>query len=440
MESIEKRVIAAILTRLRAARTKPSVQQDPLRDRSSGAIAPAKLREVKFSDFAAVAQLKQRWGLGPDSLENWARLWRHNPALAQMKSEVPIGWVLEAEGTVVGYEGNIVTLYRYGDRTLIASTGHALVVEPAYRATAVSLSAAFYRQASVDLYLNTSSIQAVGKVAQAFKADPLPQADYDTVLFWVLRPYPFARTVIEKLTRRPALVHLGGALASLALGTNKILRRRWPRGSSNLFTVSEICPNEIGDDFEALWNAKLKEGLRLLADRNPTALRWHFEIPQDGGATRVLCCYKNRELLGYAVVRTHLYEATGLRRSFIADMLAKRDDPEVLRALFVAAYGHAKRAGSDILEVMGFPQNIRQVFYQWNPYLRKYPACPFHYKAADPVLHKVLSDGMVWYATPFDGDTTLTPLLSSSALPSGTIGVQTADSGDNITSALPGRD
>jgi hypothetical protein len=170
--------------------------------------------------------------------------------------------------------------------------------------------------------------------------------------------------------------------------------------------VSEISVSDIGDDFQALWIEKLNERPRLLADRSPALLRWHFEIPPDGGTVRVLCCYKNSELLGYAVIRNEQDRATGLLRSIIADTLAKQDDPAVLRALWAAAYDHARHVGSDLLEVLGFPYDIRQVCSQWKPYQwTKDP--PFYYKAADPMLHQTLSDGMAWYATPFDGDGTL---------------------------------
>ncbi|MGA9393053.1 MAG: hypothetical protein WBV69_21665, partial [Candidatus Sulfotelmatobacter sp.] len=61
----------------------------------------------------------------------------------------------------------------------------------------------------------------------------------------------------------------------------------------------------------------------------------------------------------------------------------------------------------------------------WNPYVRKYPASPFYYKAADAALHKALSDGNAWYATPFDGDTTLIRPSFSNPDPSpGSSGVQ----------------
>jgi len=407
MASLEERVINTMLARIRVRRGVPFNLHHDVRLHSSVGRAPVRLREALFSDFKDVTELKCRCGLLPDSLQNWERLWRHNPALQQGSFERPIGWVLEVEGRLVGYLGNISLSYYYGDRALTAVTGAGFAVEPAYRAVSLSLVAAFYRQRSVDLYLTTTAIEAVGKIARAFKSDPLPQTDYETVLFWVLQPYPFTKAVMKKLKLSPTLSHVGGMLTSLLLGMDTIVRRRWPtRGSAGL-PVSEIGVDQIGDDFQGLWMEKLKETPRLLADRSPAALRWHFEIPTDAGTARVLCCRDNGDLLGYAAILSDQDQTTGLRRSMVADMLVKQDDPAIFRALLIAAYNHAKRVGSHVLEVLGFPHSIRQVCSQWNSYRRKYPACPFYYKAADPTLHKTFSDGRAWYATPFDGDTTL---------------------------------
>jgi len=405
MTSIQEQITGAILSTIRTRRTASSTRESDLHAPSS-AIAPAKVREARFSDFAAVAELKQRWGIDADSLENWERLWLRNPALALGEAERPIGWVLEAGGSIVGYLGSIPLLYRYGDRTLTAVTSHGLAVEPSYRAVAVSLVAAFYCQRSVDLYLVTTATPEVGRIARAFKSDALPQEDYDTVLFWVLQSNPFARTVMEKLRLNSVLANMGRMSTSVAIGIDKLLHRRWPRQHSTQLAVSEISVSEIGDDFQSLWSEKLTERPRLIADRSPASLRWHFEISGDRGSARVFCCRKDGELLGYTVIRDDPQPGS-LRKSIVADMLAKQDDPEVLRALLIAAYDHAKRGGSYILEVLGFPPSLRRVFLQGNPYHRKYPACPFYYKAADPILHKTLSDGMAWYASPFDGDTTL---------------------------------
>lgn len=437
MGSLQEHITGAILTWIRKRRSAPSSPEIDARAKSSGAIAPAKLREVRFSDFDAVAELKQRWGMTADSLENWKRLWKENPALLHGQIERPIGWVLEAAGVIVGYLGNISLQCRYGDRTLTAVTAHGFVVEGPYRALALSLAAAFFNQRSVDLYISTTSIGPVGKMALAFKSAYLPQSDYDSVLFWVLQPHPFARSLMTKLNLGPTAARIGSALSALAIGSDTILRKRWPKPAAASFIISEIAPKEIGEDFQALWTVKLKERPRLFADRSPAVLRWHFEIPGDRGSARVLCCHKDRELVGYAVMRTDTDLQDGLRKSIIADTVVRQDDREIVKALWAAAYEAAKLEGSHVLEVLGFPPSIRQACSEWKPYLRKYPACPYYYKAADPVLHKLLSDGAAWYATPFDGDATLIRASYSSSIVHGTHAVQTEDSRDDIVSQVP---
>jgi hypothetical protein len=414
MRSLETRINAAFLKLIRARHHAPA---EAAQGSTCAAVTPAKLRPAQFSDFEAVAQLKQRGGMAADSIENWVRLWRHNPALSEQKVERPIGWVLEADGAIVGYLGNISLLYRFGDKTLTAVTAHGLVVDPAYRAMSITLVSAFFRQKSVDLFVSTSAIEAVGKIALAFKSSPLPQADYDTALFWVLNPYSFACGLMRKLKLPPVLAHISAVIAAFAIAVDKLVRRRLPRRSPASQVVTEIAIDEIGKAFGTLWEEKRKEKVRLLADRTPATLRWHFKIPGDRGSARALCCYQDQELIGYAVVRSDANPQNGLRTSIIADMVAKNDDPEVVRSLWLAAYKHAGDTGSDVLEVLGFPSEIRNVGAEWNPYRRKYPACPFYYKATDPELHRILANGSAWYASPYDGDATLIrPSYSSAVL------------------------
>jgi hypothetical protein len=404
MATIEKRVASAILAAIRTRRAEASS-----RNNSGDALhsaAPAKLRVARFSDFKAVADLKERWGMAADCIENWERLWRFNPALEHMGTERPIGWVLEADSRVVGYIGNIPRLYRFGDKILSSVTGHALVVDLPYRGVGTSLTAAYYRQKSVDLFISTGAIAPVGKISRAFKSEGLSQSGYETALFWVLQPYGFAQAVMTKLSLAGPVSYAGSILGSLAVRTDKILHRRWPRYSP-AHEVTEISVSEIGEDFGDLWTRKLHEGPMLLADRTPATLRWHFEVPGDRGTVRVLCCFRKRKLLGYIVIRNEQPDATGLKKSVIADLLVEEDDPTVVEALFAAAYCQARRAGSHILEVLGFPTSIQRVWAGWNPYTRKYPSSPFLYKATDPALHEKLSDGMTWYASLFDGDFSL---------------------------------
>jgi len=409
MRSVEQNAIDAVLNKIRARREISAIIQNRAYLEGPSAVRPPQLRKAQFSDFEAVTDLKRRWGIVVDQLENWERLWRRNPALARIESWPAMGWVLESKGKIVGYLGNIPLLYCYGGRTLTATAGSGLVVEPAYRLFAMRLMAAFFGQPGVDLYVATTAIDAVGKIARAFGSDPLPQPGYGTVLFWILRGAPFARAVARKMGLRKPISYVGNILASLAVGTDGILRRRRPKAVLRHLAVSEIRVDEIGDDFQTIWLEKLSEGARLYADRSANTLRWHFDVPGFRGTTRVLCCCKNRELVGYAVIRNNPRQEDGLRRSIVADILAKRDDPEVLSALFVAAYDHAQRVGSHVLEARSLPPEIQQLCRDWKPYVRKHPACPFYYKANDPVLHRMLASSAAWYASPFDGDATLMP-------------------------------
>ena len=195
---------------------------------------PAKIREAQFSDYQAITDLKQRFGLVPDSLEKWKHLWQYNPALKPLQTKRPIGWVVEAEGKIVGYLGSIPSLYRFGEKTLTAVIGSGFVAEPAYRAHTVRLMGAFYAQKPVDLYISTTAVEATGKIACAFGCEPMPQGDYETVMFWVLRPYPFIQTVMKKLQIKPALSKVLGCCGFGRTGDGEAVPR----------TLAAIVANE----------------------------------------------------------------------------------------------------------------------------------------------------------------------------------------------------
>lgn len=416
MSSFQEKISAAILARIRRRKAstgsgEKSQQQGPSK------VTPAKLREATFADFEGIAKLKARSGIVADSPENWNRLWKANPALVAGEQTRPIGWVLDAEGEIVGYLGNIALQCQYGERKLSAVATHGFCADPPYRGVSLSLASAFYRQKTVDFFVSSSAIEVTGKMALAFKCAALPQPDYDTVLFWVLRPYSFGRILMQKLDLTPVLQPIGRAVVAFVVAADRLVRRRRPRFTSATLTVKgsniDVLDKEIGE----LFADKLKEGTRFFADRSPEVLRWHFEIPGDRGSAHVLRCYENQKLQGYAVVRSDKDPRDGIRKSVIADLIARQDDPAVVKALWAAAYEHATAVGSDVLEVQGFPSQIREAATAWRPYRRKLPACPYYYRATDPVLHKALSDPSPWYACPFDGDATLIrPSYASSSV------------------------
>lgn len=399
---------AAMLLRLMRSRGEPLANQEAAERAVEERPLAVKLREAQFSDFEGVAALKGRWGLGEDTPENWCRLWRQNPAMAVAKSRLTMGWVLETEGGIVGYQGSIPLLYRFGDRTLVAAASTSLVVERAYRARSIGLLASFYRQAGVELVLITTAIPSVGEVSRALGARALPQRDYDTVLFWILDPHAFAKAVATRLGFKGGTAAAATLLGSLILRTEMRMRHSRLRATPSL-RVTEIPVNDIGEEFQALWTRKIGEKPRLMAERSPPCLRWHFAIPGTASTTAVLCCRHSERLVGYAILRHGLDHRTGMRKCQLADLIAEQDNSAVIASLLEAAYANAVAAGNHVFEVIGLPGNIRQIFMSRNPHLRVYPALPFFYKTTDQKLAQALADEKAWYASAFDGDTTLMP-------------------------------
>lgn len=410
MSPLENKLAEAVLERIRSRRLmQPEGNLGGATGLPAKTSAATKVREAQFADCERVRAFNLRLGQGPDSSENWKRLWLDNPAIVQGNATPRIGWVLEDSGEIVGFLGSIPLLYEYEGKTLIAAATCRLAVEPAYRAFSHLLLSSFFRQKDVDLFLNTSATVAAGKMMTALKAEQLPQKNYGTVLFWILDSRSFAKSALERMGLGSILTGVGSIAASLVLKGDATFRGRLPQSKSKVFSIVETSVSEMGPEFLQLWAEKTNQPKLLMAKRSPEIVRWHFTAPGNRRVTRVLSCYSQGKFQGYIIVRHEGEVSAGLRRSLVADLMLRSEDPHVIEALFAAACNSAKHARSHIIEVMGFPGKIRQMLSRWKPYSREYPACPFFYKARDRALHEKLASEDAWYASPFDGDATLWP-------------------------------
>ncbi|HYL83570.1 MAG TPA: hypothetical protein VE263_05000 [Candidatus Angelobacter sp.] len=410
MPATEGKIANLVLNRIRALKTAPaSGEGADYAEHPTDIAKQVSLREAQFSDFEQVCALNLRLGQGPDSVENWRRLWRENPALAGTKEAAPIGWVLETSHEIVGFLGSIPLQYEFRGAVLRAAATCRFAVDPAYRAFSHLLVVSFFRQKNIDLFLNTTATAAAAKMMTAVKASPMPQSDYGTVLFWVLDARQFTKAVFDKMGVQKSLQGAGSAIAALLLKADRAIRSRAPRATSSKYRIQKTSVHEAGPEFERLWSDFARHTPRLWARHSWEVLRWHFDPPGNRRVSVVLGCYAGDELMGYAVVRHEPCCAGEIRRSLVADLLAREDDPEVVEQLLAAALGSAQDAGCHVLEVMGFPDSIRQVARRSKPYARGYPAHPFYFKARDRDLQEALIDRDAWYACPFDGDATLWP-------------------------------
>jgi len=407
MPSIEAKFADIVLKKIRGQDASAPDAESTAAKRNVANAKSVTVREARLSDFESVRALNSRLGQGPDSIANWQRLWVENPALKNEKRA--IGWVLETSQEVVGFLGSVPLQYEFRGSTLRAAATCRFAVEPGYRPFSHLLVASFLRQQNVDLFLNTTATVAAGKIMTALKASPLPQPNYGTVLFWVLNPTRFAEGVLRKVGVKAPFVKPGSAVASLALQSDLLIRRRKPRARSGPYSIREESVQEIGGEFDELWSRYSNGVPTLWAERTREIMRWHFDPPENRRRTVFLSCRVGARLVGYIAVRHELAADEGIRRSLVADLVVPGDDSDVLHHLLSAACDSARTAGCDVLEVIGFPERIRNVFLKSKPYIREYPAPPFFFKARDKDLHQALLDKNAWYACPYDGDGTLWP-------------------------------
>jgi hypothetical protein len=365
------------------------------------------LREALFEDMAGVQDLKRAVGFGDDSPEDWDWLWRNNPAWRDAQETPSMGWVLETAGRIVGYLGSVSTLHRYREKTVRAATSTGFAVDPEYRGYTLKLVAAFFTQTDKDILLNTTAIEVAGKIFQRFKASPMPQRDYDQIMYWVLQPRAFISVALKYKNRHPAVAWAGSYLMALPLRGLIALKKKAPRGFSGKngrpVELRMLDVSDIGREFDDLWARKATKETRLISYRTAEVLKWHFAKVR----AKVLCCYRGRTLVGYAVVTQEDVGKFGLTRSKIADLFVEGDDPALVGELLRAVYDHAKSSGSHVLEVIGFPSSISKTFRRANPHFRQMQSWPYFYIASDNGFHKELEDEQAWFACPFDGDTSL---------------------------------
>lgn len=110
---------------------------------------------------------------------------------------------------------------------------------------------------------------------------------------------------------------------------------------------------------------------------------------------------------GYLVLVRERAGSVGLIRAKILDLFVLDDDAEAIDVLFSAARDLAVERKCHVLKVIGLPEKIRMHLRRYRPFVRRFPAFPFFYKAMSPDLASKLADPASWYATLYDGDGSL---------------------------------
>ncbi len=368
-----------------------------------------RIREAQFADFEAVGALTQRNGMNIEwHPSRWTFLWRDNP-VSQSVPGWPIGWVLEANGAVAGYLGNVPLRYWYRGQPILAAAARGFAVDPQARSHTLKLVAAFFSQKQPDLLLNTSANPSAAAVFKLCRAQPVPYPDYDQMPFWVTRSSGFMAAFCQRFGLPGWFAQVVDGIAAPLFSVWLALRGHGPRRQQWDGECTLVAVNDIGPEFDRLW-ARRQEELphAVLAERSAAMLRWHFG--HEGAAqrqARVLAAHRNGELVGYLVLTREDSPALGLQRYRVADLFVGGDAPEVIDVLLRAAYETARKEGVHTVDCIGFPARVRERFMATAPLVRQLPSWQFWYRAVWPDKLPPLAQADAWYAGSFDGDASL---------------------------------
>ena len=360
------------------------------------------LREVRINDYDKVKSLFHRIGMPSESLEAW-KAYRKSPALKKAGKDFSFGWVLEAESNIVGYLANIPMMYSYQGSEVFVAVARAYAVAPEYRSHGLKLALKYFKQPEVAALLNTTANEYSAVLFRYFKAKPVPQAQYNEVLFLVFNSWRFLRAVFLKC-RFPGAIALGAALLLAPLfKVITILKQKNAYSCRQDLLLKRICIDDLGEEFDKLW-VKKKEQEVFYTDRSVAMLQWRVNIAPSH--YHMYGAYLKGLFLGYFLLKIEHVEHLKLKRCLIIDIFGDFKNDENLVVLISSLVREVKDMSVDTLEIIGFPQAIREAAKRFLPFKRTITTWPY-FKFMTQDLNAVCQNSDFWYVSLMDGDSSL---------------------------------
>jgi hypothetical protein len=360
------------------------------------------LRESRINDYDKVKSLLHRIGMPSESLEAW-KAYRKSPALKKTGRSFPFGWVLEAESNIVGYLGNIPMMYSYQGSEVFIAAIRAFAVAPEYKGHGLKLAREFLRQQEVDALLMTTANESSAAVFKYFESKPVPQAQYNEVLFLIFNSWRFLRAVFLKC-RFPGAIALGAALLLAPLfKVITILKQKNVYSCRHDLLLKRICIDDLGEEFDKLWAVKREQEV-FYTDRSVAMLQWRVNIAPSH--YHMYGAYLKDKFLGYILLKIEHVEHLKLKRCLVIDIFGDFKNDENLVVLISLLVREVKDLSVDTLDIIGFPQAIRKIVKRHLPFKRTITTWPY-FKFMTQDLVKACQNSDFWYVSLMDGDSSL---------------------------------
>ena len=371
----------------------------------------ASIRNAVFSDEYAVHQLCVRNNLELDEYkETWDHLWNRNKYYTQ---DWEIGWIVEDSKKVVGYIGNIPRAYTFRDKIWIAGVARAFVVDEKYRKYSLQLIVKFIKQNKSDILIFSSANSDAGKVYELMHAEKIPQKKYEKDLFWIISPFNFLVSFFLKrdisagysyvlsLVFAPFLLLISIYRRFLIILKIKIKIKKQK--------IDNILVDNIPEEFDIFWN-KLRDSNsdKFLAMRSATDIQWQFSKSISvEKKPRIFIVWEDKEIKGYAIVTRQDSKKFKLERLMINDLMVINERSDLIYSLINKILFYAKSEKVSVLQIVGLPSLIREKINLFKPYERIVPYHRFWYYPKNKKLSHDLQLEESWYASTYDGDSSL---------------------------------
>lgn len=366
-----------------------------------------KLREISLDDFSAIALFTEQFGFDPlRSRTQWEHLWVKNPANIARGMRCPMGWILEAEGRMVGHIASIPIAYRLGDRQLLCASARAWGIIEEYRGYSQLMLHTYLQQPGIDFALNNTVNKPSSRVNFELGASVVPVGRWDVSPRWITH---YSAEMADVASRRGVSLPRQLFLPAAALLAGKDSWNRLQLKMRGRRDVEVAYEAGFDDRFDEFWKRLCaRYPNKLLADRSRATLQWHFHYAKAECRLWVLTASRGREMTAYAIFVRDSYRTAGSKvsRAVLADFQSLERDDAVYYTLLQPALRRCHTEGIALLVTNGFSASGTDTS-RFAPYRHELEAPRFLYKAADPTLAKLLAGPEAWCPSAYDADDTL---------------------------------
>jgi len=360
------------------------------------------LREVRINDYEKVKSLFHQIGMPSESIEAW-KAYRKSPALKKAEKKFSFGWVLEAESNIVGYLANIPMLYSYQGSDVFVAAARAFAVAPEYRSHGLKLALRFFKQPGVSALLCTTANEQSAVVYKYFKAKPAPQDHYNEALFMIFNSWRFLRAVFLKCGFPGAIASGVAFFLAPLFKIITILKQMETCSRRQGLLLKRACVDNLGEEYDKLWTIKREQEV-FYTDRSVAVLQWRVNIAPF--SYHMFGAYLKGLFLGYILLKIEHVEHLKLKRCLIIDIFGDFKNDENLVVLISSLVREVKDMSVDTLEIIGFPQAIREAAKRFLPFKRTITTWPY-FKFITQDLKTVCQNSDFWYVSLMDGDSSL---------------------------------